>query len=257
MTRRSFLKSLIALGFASVGVSTYDTLNVELKVVKVPLNLGIRIGILTDAHLHVWGPWERRLRSLIKEMSKSLDLVVVLGDMYDSATPDLGLLEDLISLEKPALGVLGNHELWSDEQGPHRLSDGLKAYERAGVRVLRNEVTHFRGVRIGGIDWLYSLKDPGSVISDIGEVDVLLSHTPDVVAYSPKAKLILSGHTHGGQICLPTGIPIFVPSRFGTRYASGLHKVSSSYLYVSRGLGESYVLPMRTFCPRELTIVEV
>ncbi len=257
ITRRAFLKSLMLVGLSTLPISTHDTLSLEVNHVKIRLNLGrrLRIGIVTDAHLHTWGPWESRLKSLLDSVAKSVDLMVVLGDMYDSATPDLDLLPKLLSLKVPSMGVLGNHEIWADKQGFHSLSHGLEVYEEAGVTVLRNEVVSFKGVKVGGVGWLYSI-DP-KLIDELGEVDVLLSHTPDIVAFSPRAKLILSGHTHGGQICLPFEVPLFVPSRFGTKYSKGLHRVGPSHLYVSKGVGESYVLPMRTFCRRELTVIEL
>ncbi len=80
-----------------------------------------------------------------------------------------------------------------------------------------------------------------------------LCHYPEMAESLAAAgiDLILSGHTHGGQFCLPCGKPILTHSRTGKDYFTGLSRIGSSYLYVTRGLGDS-VLPIRLFCPHEI-----
>ena len=82
---------------------------------------------------------------------------------------------------------------------------------------------------------------------------LLLSHTPDYFGWAREQKvdLMLAGHNHGGQIVLPVVGPVFAPSRYGVRYASGAFWSEPTLLYVSRGLGGRH--PIRLNCPPELT----
>ena len=91
---------------------------------------------------------------------------------------------------------------------------------------------------------------------------ILLSHNPDVAEekdllnYAPRIDLMLSGHTHGGQISLPfVGAPI-TPSRYGQKYAAGLVKSPLCPVYVSRGLGTT-IIPMRLGVRPELAVIEL
>ncbi|MDL2344246.1 metallophosphoesterase, partial [Deinococcus sp. MIMF12] len=91
-----------------------------------------------------------------------------------------------------------------------------------------------------------------------GQASVLLSHNPDLLPDLPRrVGLVLSGHTHGGQIRLPVvGAPV-VPSRYGQRYAMGwVQGAHGTPGYVSRGLGVSGV-PLRNLCPPEVTLLSL
>ncbi|MCS7103696.1 MAG: metallophosphoesterase [Candidatus Korarchaeum sp.] len=209
---------------------------------------------MADLHVQRWGGREEAIRDLLANLSGEFNVAFVLGDSYDERTRSLEPLTKLLSeIEVPKFGVLGNHEHWADRKIP--LSRGIEALEGAGVRVLLNEAVEEMGIRIGGIDWYIEDKRAVEVLNDLGKVDLLLSHTPDVIELQPRAKLVLAGHTHGGQVCLPLIGPIWTPSKYGTRYASGLFEVRGSYLYVSRGLGEKN--PLRFNCPRELTLLSI
>ncbi|RDD54091.1 MAG: metallophosphoesterase [Candidatus Korarchaeota archaeon NZ13-K] len=226
------------------------------KVIRVNLNLGMGLNamLLADLHVHGWGRREETIRELVVDLSKEADVVFVLGDSYDERTRDLEpLIEILEGIDGPKFGVLGNHEHWASPRIP--LEVGVKALERAGVRLLLNEATEEMGLRIGGLDWYTEDEQASEALERLGDLDLLLSHTPDVIELRPRAKIVVAGHTHGGQVCLPVIGPLWTPSRYGTRYASGLFNVGGSYLYVSRGLGEKN--PLRLNCPRELTLMSI
>lgn len=254
LTRRDFILSVF-FG-ACAGVTANDSMFPEVREVRVDMGLGMKMMVVTDLHLHGWGLREDILQDLLSKVSEKADLALILGDSYDNSTPRLDLVERMLkSIDIPKIGVLGNHEHWASGRIP--LSEGIRAYKEAGVNILINEKVYLNGVNFGGIDWYFDEAGLGrSYLEHIGEVDVLLSHTPDVIGLYPKAKLVVSGHTHGGQICIPLLGPVWTPSRYGTRFSSGLFEVNGVYLYVSKGLGET-ILPVRFNCRRELTLIYV
>lgn len=147
-------------------------------------------------------------------------------------------------------GVLGEHDYW---HGIEETKEGLAA---AKIEELTNRgVWLTRGsdhLRLGGVDDLWSGQpDVAAALGDAKADDacLLMSHNPDLAEHlrDPRIGLILSGHTHGGQIVFPTGAP-FVPSRYGQKYLHGLVQAPDTLVYVSRGLGTSGV-PVR-FCSR-------
>jgi predicted MPP superfamily phosphohydrolase len=85
---------------------------------------------------------------------------------------------------------------------------------------------------------------------------ILLTHSPDFAGqvHDPRVKLVLAGHTHGGQIVLPLLGPPVIPSMYGRRYASGLVQADGKQVYISRGIGKA-VLPFRFRCPPEVTVL--
>ena len=256
INRRKFIMGL-GISIVTLSVLTYSWYDrIFTDITEINLNLGynVRIMHITDAHLHEWSFIENDLAKLISEVSQDVDLTVLTGDIYDSWTPYLEIIDNLFSsTNSPAIAVLGNHEHWASDKYP--IYDGIDRYKSFGIKVLINESISYRGTRIGGIDW-YSDVDEIALdyLLKIGDVDILLSHTPDVIGVNPKAKIIFAGHTHGGQINIPVIGPLWIPSKYGSKYASGLFKHGETFMYVSRGVGEAYFLPLRLNCNRELVI---
>jgi predicted MPP superfamily phosphohydrolase len=107
---------------------------------------------------------------------------------------------------------------------------------------------HFRGVDdLPGTLARVSTDDPV----------VLLAHEPDIFPRVPaRVALTLSGHTHGGQIRVPVIWPVFVPSKYGARFAYGHVVESGRHLIVSGGLGTS-IIPARFGVPPEIVHIEL
>lgn len=100
----------------------------------------------------------------------------------------------------------------------------------------------------------------GGILRDLGEpahraFTILLSHSPDVVdeAAARGISVVLAGHTHGGQICLPFLGAILTGSRFGRRFSGTEYWVVNTLLLINRGLGTT-LLPVRLFCPPEISV---
>jgi predicted MPP superfamily phosphohydrolase len=150
-------------------------------------------------------------------------------------------------------GVLGNHD--SIQMVP--------AMEAMGIRMLLNECEAIaRGdqlIYLAGIDDAHfyrvdNIEKAALPIPD-GAFSIILSHTPEVYRQAAHANfdLMLSGHTHGGQICLPGFIPIKLEAVLPRRMGAGAWKYHNMTGYTSVGAGSS-VLPVRLNCPPEITL---
>jgi hypothetical protein len=86
----------------------------------------------------------------------------------------------------------------------------------------------------------------------------MLAHSPEIFRRikSQNIDLVLTGHTHGGQVNIPFITNFFLPVKYGRKYKSGLFKEDSTYLYVNRGVGTT-LLPFRFNAPPEITLIEL
>jgi predicted MPP superfamily phosphohydrolase len=156
-------------------------------------------------------------------------------------------------LKGPIYGVLGNHDTIC-------MVPGLEAM---GIRMLLNESDVIgRGgqrLHLAGIDdaHFYGMDNIEKAAAAIphDEFSILISHTPEVYRQAAHAdfNLLLSGHTHGGQICLPGGIPITLDSVLPRSMGAGAWKYHDMIGYTSVGAGSS-VVPVRFNCPPEITL---
>jgi len=272
MNRRTFLKSGGALlttaslttltGCSDSGYAEADWLSVERVIVPMP-NLstaaeGVRIVLMSDFHLYPYTELRliRRAVQIANELNP--DLVVLAGDfVLESAEAIFDLAPVLARLDAThgVFAALGNHDYWTDAAV---IEEGLTA---AGIPLLKN-----RGTAIGGgRDRLYlaGLDDGWSGVPDLtaaldGHTDalptVLLMHEPDFaddIARSQRVDLMLSGHSHGGQVRLPgIGAPVLPP--YGEKYDMGLYQVEAMQLYTTRGIGVIGP-PVRINCRPEIT----
>jgi len=156
-------------------------------------------------------------------------------------------------LAGPVYGVLGNHD--SIRMVP--------ALEAMGIRMLLNEteplVRGAQRIHLAGIDDAHyyrvdNIEKAALQIPD-GEFSILLSHTPEIYRQAAHADfdLLLSGHTHGGQICLPGAIPITLDATLPRRMGSGPWRYCRMVGYTSVGVG-SCILAVRLNCPPEITL---
>jgi len=216
---------------------------------------GLRVAHITDVHhgrvLHD-GYLQQVRRALLRSKA---DLIAFTGD-FVSTRRDLPQAFKWLEGLKAPLGVwavLGNHEGWTDREAVEK---GLR---RARIRVLKNEAVFFRrkGSRLAllGADDLWTgMKDEGK-LQVRADARILLAHQPDHFFLGKRlgVDLQLSGHCHGGQVCMPGGRALVAPSRFGARYASGFFQEGNSLMFVNRGVGAAP--PFRLFCPPELALL--
>ncbi len=215
---------------------------------------GLRIVQLSDFHIGAGVPFDYLTRALEDAMAFEPDVAVVTGDfLHDGGSPDsLRRLPGLLSRLRAPLGVygvLGNHDVGSPygrRTGPDVPSVARlrAALHSGGLRLLHNEATILappRGgrLRLAGYADLWS----GAFFSDAVELDggiptVALSHNPDTAPELADrgAALILSGHTHGGQVRVPFLGPVFLPIE-RREFAAGPYDLGATRLYVNRGVG--------------------
>jgi predicted MPP superfamily phosphohydrolase len=225
-----------------------------------PATAPLRVLLLSDIHTGIFLKPDVLAALIHRSMAERPDLVVVAGDHVTGHSSELApFLDALAPLAGAPLGAwacMGNHDYFGGD--PAQIRKGL---EGVGIRVLRNDavtLTH-GGQRIvlGGIDDLVmGTPDWVALTARHGRPDLLIAHNPDHF-YEAAARgipLVLSGHTHGGQIRLPNGPPIIRQSRFCLD--EGVYAFASSLLVVSRGLG-SVGLPWRWGADPEALVLEI
>ena len=219
---------------------------------------GFTILHLSDLHCDMSERAMKRVAELLTDLR--YDLCVVTGDLrgktFGSCDASLATVADLRSkIRVLTYGVLGNHD--SIRMVPE--------LEKLGIRMLVNECDKIeRGdqcIYVAGVDDAhYYRADNLEKASDEIPLDaysVLLSHTPEIYRQAAHAgfNLFLSGHTHGGQICLPGGIPVSLSSSavLPRSMGAGSWKHHAMNGYTSVGAGSS-VVPVRFNCPPEITL---
>lgn len=266
LTRRSFLKTTLgtAVGAGVVYPTLIEPWRVAIEKISIrvpalsPAFAGFRIAHLSDLH---YRPYTTRHQiAHVVELTNALrpDLVVITGDFITHGTGAIGSLAPLLGNLQATYGVigsLGNHDVRCGEE---RVADILR---QSGLEMLVNEgrvLEHNGGALfIAGVDSACNgVPDLRLALRERppGMTTLLLAHEPDFADYIPKnagVHLQLSGHSHGGQVCLPwIGAPI-LPD-MGRKYWRGLHTVGHTQVYTNRGIG-TIGLPVRFGSLPEIT----
>jgi predicted MPP superfamily phosphohydrolase len=223
---------------------------------------GLTIVHLSDFHLGTFSFNGRTLARAARWASeRPCDVVAITGDLLSRRRGEPELERAVATLE-PRLGVfavLGNHDV-EVTRDPFSQPTDASVIERAGAVLLENDsvlrTVHGKSVQIVGGD--QSLGASWSSLAGLADPDadlrILLFHFPDVVRYLPPDAfdLVLAGHLHGGQICIPTPRGKVRLEHLRAQHWDGLHKTPAGVLHVSRGLGTSFV-PFRFFARPEAT----
>jgi predicted MPP superfamily phosphohydrolase len=232
--------------------------HVRLATAKLRQGSCIRIAHISDIHSD---PVKRLEDTLPEAIAKEKpDIIVFTGDAINSPDGLSNFRECLTKIAKiaPTYVVKGNWDSWYF-RSLERFK-GTGAVELEGTPMLaevRNQHIWLTGLPIGS---RASLESTVAGTPD-GEYRVFCFHYPDFVAAASKCKidLVLSGHTHGGQIALPFYGAIITLAQTGKQYESGLHQFNGTYIYTNRGIGmEGGKAPRVRFCARpELTIIDI
>jgi predicted MPP superfamily phosphohydrolase len=274
LSRRAFLAA--ALGTpAAVALYSNDIARHELQITqrtffihRLPAAFhGFRIVQFSDIHLEQYTE-DFFLNYVIDRVNAlSADLVLVTGDFVSRGPLAVSLsyasaarcAELLRNLQCPLrYGILGNHDadVGSRIIVNHMENNGLPMLVNQHVRIERQG----QHIILGGLDDVsYGYPDPAlAVPADADAPVILMCHEPDYAVEianhirGPLVDLVLSGHTHGGQIRIPGLRPLALPP-FGRLFPEGHYLLGRLQLYVNRGIG-TVGIPFRLNCPPEITV---
>lgn len=262
---RVAILGLAALGLACMAYGRFvepywpQVTHVEIKTEKVSRRApAVRIVQISDVHSDARPRLEERLPLMIA--AQKPDLIVFTGDAANqrAGLPVFRKLMRALSGIAPTYAVKGN---WDVERWT-----SAELFADTGVHELDGAATE---VSVRGVDlWLAGVPfdEPDRIPTVLAKIPasaftILLYHSPDMIESLPpdKVDLYLAGHTHGGQIALPFYGPLMTFSKFGRKYARGLHRFGKTWLYVNRGIGmEGGPVPRVRFCARpEITVLDI
>ena len=236
--------------------------NISIPLPRLPVDFdGYRMVQLSDFHLGTWldGLDMKEIVEIVNQLEP--DLIAITGDFVNT-DPEryTAILIQALSMFRAAdctVAVLGNHDHYTDSKIIREI------LQRSDIIELRNRIHPIQRNKaflyLAGIDdRLTKNDDLHSVIDQIPDENcsvILLAHEPDfadISAKSGKFDMQISGHTHGGQICLPFIGNLYLP-RLGRKYPSGKYQIGDMVLYTNRGLGTSW-LKIRYNCPPEISV---
>lgn len=220
---------------------------------------GVRLVFLSDLN---FSPNDvGRLNKIVGIIKRNKPSAVLLGGDYGKSADFENNLNPyiigtrLIKLEVPVYAVFGELDNLGN---PEKIKERL---ESSGIIVLNNEATlvDVNGVKfyiVGIADYVTKHPNVDTALQDTINPRIILTHNPDIYyEFIDNVTLILSGHTHGGQIVLPFGGALFVPSKYGNTFAGGMIKKHKNTMIVSRGIGTEK-FPFRFNCKPEIVIVD-
>lgn len=263
VSRRAVLRASLAGVAGAAGFMAYaDRSSYGLRMERHTLRLprwdadGFRVVLLSDTHVNSDSAMRRGREAAELAVRERPDLIVFAGDAINTSR-SYGLehiarsFEPLREAKCPCVGVLGNHDYWVEQ--PAKV---VEAVQGSPLRLLQNDQFECDGVTVAGFDdALVGRMRPDFLRKGAhSRSTIALLHEPDFVREMPgHVSLQLSGHSHGGQMCLPMGVAIHTP--VGARdYISGFYPDAPVPLYVSRGVG-TIGPDLRTFCPPEVSVL--
>ena len=250
-----------------------DVVNREIELERLPAAMdGLRLVQVSDIHLDEFTE-PQFLREVVRKVNAlKPDAVMLTGDFVSYGPRSVSFAQGaawecagiLGGIQCPRrYGILGNHDV---VVGASQVTAAMTAH---GIEMLNNRALPWESA--GGKIWIAGISDPAflpqrtdlaipaAIRKEPEQPVILLCHSPDFVdglLQRPEGRavdLMLSGHTHGGQVVLPFVGPLTLPY-MGKKYVRGLFRFGKMQLYVNRGIG-SVGLPFRFNCPPEITVL--
>ncbi len=275
--RRNFLSRLSKFALAPLVVGGgsaygYGSLVERHRVVveskDVPLPLGengpaqLRAVLLSDIHFDPLHETDYLEKCITRANELRADVAFFTGDFITRSTKRIDDLAQILGrIQTPcgAFACLGNHDY---VDGANVIA---QSFQRQGIETLQNRHTRVKcgsgEIVITGLESAWSSRPSWREASrgmGVNDRAIVMVHEPDFVKSLQSDKRVvlqLSGHTHGGQVCIPGVGPLRRPP-WGKNYTGGLYNVNGTALYVTRGIGTMH-LPLRLFCPPEITCLNI
>ncbi|RDW15859.1 metallophosphoesterase [Oceanobacillus arenosus] len=249
---------------AYIDTNIFKVNRIEFYSNKIPLDSKLTILQLSDLHNKVFGVDNETLIDTVKQANA--DIIVLTGDLIDRGTNDFGhvfsLVERITAINPNVFFVSGNHE-W----GNASTEAFIEGIEQRNVTILNNQSTE---LTVGNVTLnLVGVDDAATKHEDLNlafaNVDqasytILLSHSPSILDRyrAIPADLILSGHTHGGQVRLPLIGALVAPDEgFFPEMDKGIFEIGvNQFLYIDSGLGTS-MAPIRFLNQSQVSLIEI
>ncbi|MDY7037565.1 MAG: metallophosphoesterase [Thermodesulfobacteriota bacterium] len=276
LSRRAWIRTAIYSGLAIAGGAGYisskglEKIYADVPLSRLPKGLdGLRIGVMGDFHAGAFTTKVQILKAVNMVNNERPDLIVLLGDYVDGAYSHSPLnvkkgayVFDALKRLKAPLGiyaVLGNHDHWTDAEQVR------KELAKVPVVILDNQgISLDNALTVAGVDDFW--EGPSHPFRAIREIEpesviIMLSHNPDVniqLKGDKRVRLVMSGHTHGGQIRIPIiKRALWVPCSMKYRGPSGLIKETERrWTFITKGVGTFFV-PIRLACPPDIGILRL
>jgi predicted MPP superfamily phosphohydrolase len=265
LTRRDALRAAVATSAGLVaGPLVYGIAYERHRLIRVEQDIpvsglppaldGLRIGLITDIHHSTTVAADDVARAVELLRAAQVDLIVLGGDYVTFGNrafvaPVAELLAPLAFAPHGSFAVLGNHD--DDRDMPSALAKyGFTVLKDQRTTItIRNEPIDIAGIRF----WTRRVPHITPVLKGTGPTTILLAHDPRRLTQAAElgVPLVLSGHTHGGQVLLP-GIGAVAAREFPV--LAGLARSENTSLFVSRGVGTVY-MPVRINCPPDVSVL--
>lgn len=265
VTRRDLLKTLAVASVGAVsGAAAWGTfyerhqirrITRDIVVRGLPQSLdGVRVGMITDVHHSSVVPATDVMRAVSLLVDAAPDFTVLGGDyvsFFDRryAGPVAELMAPLANAPHGAFAVLGNHDDERDVPAALSANGFTVLKDQRTALTIRGERLDLAGIRF----WTRTAGDIARVLKGTGGTTILLAHDPRRLAEAASldVQLVLSGHTHGGQVVVPA-IGAIAGRRFPV--LAGYARRENTSMFVSRGVGTVYV-PIRINCPPDVAVL--
>lgn len=257
------LACILAAAYMLVEPYWMKVQNVEIRDKDIPDSFdGKRMVFISDIH-HGPSFSRERVKSMVEKINAlDPDIIFLGGDYIEKGEQYIKpCFEELRSLEAPLgkFGVLGNHDYYNNGELARQ---GMRDAEIVVLDNTAQWVTYGSGrIKVGGVGYFnHRFHSIEPAIKDVREDDfvILLSHNPDYAESirNHKIDIVLSGHTHGGQITLFGLWAPYIPSLYGQKYRTGMVETEYTRVYVSNGVGTTDI-PVRFFARPQIIVFEL
>ncbi len=251
------IKSLLLIIFIFLVIDIFCEVNfpkvneIEIKNDKIMTGEELKIVQITDLHNKKFFNNNKFIYDSIRELNP--DIIVLTGDIIDKKTKDYqyvySFIDELIKINPNIYYVLGNHEL------SHKDIDEYKReLEKKGVLLMGDNAELYNDILIYGANY-YDEKYPNPTSRSFS---LLLTHDASLaISNYHNFDLVLSGHTHGGQVQFPFIGAIYAPGQgFFPKHAKGLYKIENEEIYIDSGLGNTF-LPIRFLNQSQFSFINI